>query len=128
MTTSKDFGRFAFAAVVTSIVAFAYFAGIGAIVGREHDRDVIIGRALASIVVGTLFSLRTQRANDTPSDAAREGFLLAVVVVVSNSLLGSEALGRELAIRTAAVLLGLPALAVVSHALIQKRPGLAPEE
>ena len=122
MTHTIDYRRLAITATLTSFAAFAYFTGVGVLLDPQSSQLLTISaRAAASAVVGTLLAVRLLVENGTGVDAAREGFLLAVIVVMANGLLGSEMLGKAFAIRSAGVLLGLPLLAVVAHVLGQKR-------
>ena len=114
-------------AVLTSLATFAYFTGFALLAGSTATavRDVL-GRAMASVVVGAFMTIRAgQRRTETAAAAAADGFALGIVVVVCNSLFGSDYAGGMLAIRTLGILTGVPALAALSHVLARR--GMQPE-
>lgn len=126
MTASPtNYRRFSTSAIVTSLTAFAYFSAVAGLLleSESNDAVTIAARAAASTVVGTLLAVRSQVERGTVIDAAREGLVLAVVVVMANGLFGSDILDRTFAIRSASIMLGLPLLAVLTHVLGQQRIG-----
>lgn len=111
--------RFLLASVVTALAAFVFFTGMATYVDPTATHlPKVLARALAATLVGPLLIvLVRQRRPSTVGDAVTDGLLLAVVVIVSNSLFGSDDSGRELAIRTIGLLTGLPGLAALAHTL-----------
>lgn len=128
MTRHSTRGELVLVAGVTSLAAFGYFSFI-AFLGdpRRVDVSTMVARAVAAAVVGIFMTLR-ERDREVPAfcAAASDGFALAAVAVVTNSLFGSELSGRELAIRTAGLLCGLPLLAAFAQLLVRKRAAPTP--
>jgi hypothetical protein len=121
---TSEYGRLAIISAFASIAAFTYFSGLGALLEiGQFETPTVVARAIAAVVVGTMLALRSRVEGGTIIDAARAGCILAVIVVISNGLLGSEQLGKAFAIRSAGTLLGLPLLAVLTHVLGQTRLG-----
>lgn len=118
---TADRARLALTAMMSSVAAFLYFHGLSAFIGGNMEPISVLGRGIAALVIGTSLSIRVQREMMTTVAAAKEGLVLAIIVVVSTGLFGSEPLGQGLAVRSAGVLLGLPLLAVLTRAFGQKR-------
>lgn len=106
-------------ATITSLATFCYYSAFVVLAGSDPTTALDAkARAIASVVVGALLTVRArQRDTQTVAAAAADGFVLGVIVVVCNSLFGSEFAGRELAIRTAGILTGVPLLAAISQVL-----------
>ena len=118
----QPLGHFLGTMAITSLATLAYFTGFALLAGSSAttSRDVVF-RAAASLVVGAFLTIRArQRETQTATAAAADGFGLAIVVVVCNSLFGSDYAGRDLAVRTVAVLTGVPVLAALSQILARR--------
>src|SRR5688572_12049938 len=124
---TQPHARFLGTATVTSVATFAYFASVAAIAGSQAtSAETVIVRATASVLAGVFLTVRArQREEPTVAAAAADGFVLAVIVIVCNSLFGSDFKGSALAIRTVGLLTGVPALAVVAQVLARRGPHLA---
>lgn len=110
------------AAVATSIAAFLYYMTVLLVARAPSLNDLMLVRAIAAVVIGFLLTIRErQRPDGSLSAAAAEAFGLGVVVVVTNSLMGSDVYGRELAVRTFGILVGTPGLALLARLLGRTR-------
>lgn len=119
---TQPLGQFLGTMAITSLATIVYFTGFALLAGSSAttSRDVLV-RAAASLVVGAFLTISArQRETRTARAAAADGFALAIVVVVCNSLFGSDYAGRDLAIRTVGILTGVPALAALSHTLARR--------
>lgn len=127
MTNTGTRSRVIVNASILSTLTFAYFSALASTLSPNAFSSTAVAIRLGgALVVGFALALRLRDAA-TWSDAAREGLLLAAIVVVINGL-GSVHFGRELAIRTGGVLLGLPVLATLTHVLGRTRTPIAPDE
>lgn len=123
MTSRASRNRFLLSSALVSVATFAFFATVGVLAEPgPFQPATVLSQLVAASVVGVFLTLRaSQRDHSTIGGAVAEGFTLAIVVSVANSLFGSDAFGRGLAIRTAALLAGLPSLFALAHILLRTR-------
>lgn len=121
---TADRARLVLIVTMSSAAAFLYFHGLSTLIGGNMEPIHVLGRGIAALVIGASLSIRMQREMMTSVAAAKEGLILAIIVVVSSGLFGSVPLGHGLAVRSAGILLGLPLLAVLTRAFAQKRTGI----
>ena len=121
--------RFLLATFATSILAFLFYETAIRLASADPAAGPSLLRIVAAVVAGAMLAVRArQRVGGSIASAATEAFGLGVVVVVTNSLMGSNFGGRELAVRTTAVLVGLPLLAVLAQAIVRVGPASRAEQ
>lgn len=112
--------------LLVSAASFAYFSVGMIMLGRLTSAPPpttlsLLARGVVAVVVGiALVMWEHRRTNPSVDSAIRDGLLIALLVVATNSLFGGGHPGLPLAIRTALVLVGLPLLAVLAHRLSRR--------
>ena len=112
--------------LLVSAACFAYFSVGMIMLARLTSAPPpttlsLFARGVVALVVGiALVMWERRRTNPSVDSAIRDGLLIALVVVATNSLFGGGDPGLQLAIRTALVLVGLPLLAVLTHLLSRR--------
>ena len=113
---------------MVAVAAAAYFTGGTALLARiagepaSIDAAAVAWRAaLATVVAAALRASESRRGAVASTFAAvHEGIVVAVIVIVVDILFAPTASGSVLAARAALLLLGLPALAALTHWLARR--------
>lgn len=124
-----DFTRALLTISVTAVVGFLYFSAWTALLshlgpGRAVLEPIALAtRVAAAIAVSVaLYIAERRRENPSLGSAVGDGFQLAVIVVLFDVLFVPADAGQRLALRTLAVLVGLPGLWSLTYFLV-RRPG-----
>lgn len=112
---------------IVAVVAFVYFTAgsrlldwLSGSLDGWSVAELTVRLVLAVIVAAVLLITERRRVAPSIDAATRDGLVVAAIVIVTNNLFGTPDAGRELAVRTGMVLLGLPLLAVLTHLLSRR--------